>query len=222
MAKILFVEDDAMSARMTQEWLEDENYIVEWVASGDRALDILAVDSFDVILLDWDIPKVSGIDVLKQLRAKGDTTPVIFLTGHKTSDDKEKGLDFGADDYLTKPYDIKELCARIRVQLRKSAGSASNVLKVRDLELDAREFRVTKAGKQIALLPKEFALLEFFMRNPDRVFDAEAIMHRVWKNEEDNSTNAFRSCLKRLRQKLESDDDVIETIHGLGYRLSSK
>lgn len=222
MAKLLFVEDDAASAKMTSAWLEDENYIVEWAASGDRALDILAVETFDVILLDWDIPKVSGMDVLKELRNKGDMTPVIMLTGHKTSQDKEQGLDCGADDYLVKPYDPVELSARIRVQLRRTAGTVSNILKVKDITLDAREFRVTCGGKPVDLLPKEFALLEFFMRNPDRVFSAEAVMHRVWRTEDENSTNAFRSCLKRLRAKLESDGEVIETIHGLGYRLSSK
>ncbi len=169
MAKLLFVEDDAMSARMTTEWLEDENHTVEWAASGDRALDVLAAESFDVILLDWDLPKVSGKEILQHLRNKGDKTPIIMLTGHKTSEDKEHGLDGGADDYLTKPYDMTELCARIRVQLRRTAASVSNVLKVRDLELNSQEFRVVRNGKEITLLPKEFALLEFFMRNPDKV-----------------------------------------------------
>lgn len=225
MAKLLFVEDDAGAAHMTTAWLEDENYVVEWAANGERALDLLAVENFDCILLDWDLPKTSGIEILRKLRDKGDKTPVIMLTGRAKIEDKEIGLDDGADDYLAKPYDLTELCARIRVQLRRSAASTSNVLKVQDIELDAREFRVSKNGKTVDLLPKEFALLEFFMRNPDKVFSADAVMRRVWQAEDENSTNAFRSCLKRLRQKLdssESDKETIETIHGLGYRLNSK
>jgi DNA-binding response OmpR family regulator len=223
MARLLLVEDNADEAQMTSTWLQDENYVVEWASSGERALDFLKSESFDVILLDWDIPKKSGIEVLRELRAKGDTTPVIMLTGHDKIEDKESGLDCGADDYLTKPFNLVELCARIRVQLRKTAASPSNVLTIGNISLDPVQYRVKKNGKEISLLPKEFALLEFFMRNPDKVFSAEAILHRVWQTDEDSSTNAFRSCLKRLRQKLELDaaDKIIETIQGVGYRCNS-
>src|SRR5581483_10130823 len=138
---------DAASAQMTITWLSDEHYIVEWVDTGDKALDLLAVETFDVLLLDWDVPGVSGFEILRRLRSKGDMTPVIMLTGKSTPRDKEVGLDSGADDYMAKPYDLTELCARIRVQLRKNAHAPSNVLKARDLTLDPQEFKVMLNGK---------------------------------------------------------------------------
>ncbi|MBA3856016.1 MAG: DNA-binding response regulator [Cyanobacteria bacterium PR.3.49] len=223
MAKLLLVEDNDDEAQMTLVWLQDENYAVTWAGSGERALDYLAAETYDVILLDWDLPRKSGVELLRELREKGDNTPVIMLTAHDTAKDKEKGLDCGADDYLAKPFDLVELCARIRVQLRRSAGSKSNVLTLGGITLDSAQYRVKRDGKEVKLLPKEFALLEFFMRNPDKVFSAEAIMHRVWQSEEDGSTNAVRSCLKRLRQRLElgADDDFIETVAGVGYRCNT-
>jgi len=225
MAKILLVEDDAAAAQFAITWLTDENYLVEWASDGAKALDLLAIADFDVILLDWEVPKHSGYEILRHLRDRGNHTPVIMLTGKGALKDKEMGLDGGADDYLAKPYDLSELCARIRVQLRKSNPSASNQLTLRDITLDPREFRVTKAGKNVELLPKEFMLLEFFMRNPDRVFSADAVMRRVWQSDSEATTNAFRSALKRLRRKLEPEEteaDIIETVHGVGYRLNSK
>ncbi|HEY9718482.1 MAG TPA: response regulator transcription factor [Trichormus sp.] len=225
MAKILLVEDDASAAQFAITWLTDENYLVEWASDGAKALDLLAIADFDVILLDWELPKHSGFEILRHLRDKGNRTPVIMLTGKSTVKDKEMGLDGGADDYLAKPYDLSELCARIRVQLRKSATTAGDKLTLRDITLDPREFRVTKGGKAVDLLPKEFMLLEFFLRNPDRVFSADAVMRRVWQSDSESTTNAFRSALKRLRRKLdpdETDPEIIETVHGVGYRLNSK
>ena len=148
-----------------------------------------------------------------------------MLTGKSDIDDKELGLDSGADDYLTKPYALMELSARIRVQLRRSSKQVQNNLVSGDITVVPDQMRVTRAGKEIELLPKEFSLLEFFMRNPDRVFSAEAIMQRVWQSESDATTDAFRSCLKRLRQKIATENEakpVIETIHGAGYRFNSR
>jgi DNA-binding response OmpR family regulator len=225
MAKILLVEDDASAAQFAITWLTDENYLVEWASDGAKALDLLAIADFDVILLDWELPKHSGYEILRHLRDRGNRTPVIMLTGKGTIKDKEMGLDGGADDYLAKPYDLSELCARIRVQLRKTATTTGDKLSLRDITLDPREFRVTKGGKAVELLPKEFMLLEFFLRNPDRVFSADAVMRRVWQSDSESTTNAFRSALKRLRRKLDPDEteaEIIETVHGVGYRLNSK
>lgn len=216
------MEDNDDEAQMTLVWLQDENYAVTWAGSGERALDYLAAETYDVILLDWDLPKKSGVELLRELREKGDNTPVIMLTAHDSAKDKEKGLDCGADDYLAKPFDLVELCARIRVQLRRSAGSKSNVLTLGGITLDSAQYRVKRDGKEVKLLPKEFALLEFFMRNPDKVFSAETIMSRVWSLDSEAGTNAFRTTLTRLRKKLDLKDDFIETVHGAGYRLNSK
>ena len=225
MAKILLVEDDSSAVQFVTSWLTAERHIVEVARDGAEGLEFMLISEFDVILLDWDLPGMSGQEVLKRYRAKGHMTPVIMLTGKSDIDDKELGLDSGADDYLTKPYALMELSARIRVQLRRSSKQVQNHLVSGDITVLPDQMRVTRAGKEIDLLPKEFSLLEFFMRNPDRVFSAEAIMQRVWQSESDATTDAFRSCLKRLRQKIAAEDEakpIIETIHGAGYRFNSR
>jgi DNA-binding response OmpR family regulator len=225
MAKILLVEDDASAVQFVTSWLTSERHIVEVARDGAEGLEFMLITEFDVILLDWDLPSMSGQEVLKQFRAKGHTTPVIMLTAKSNIEDKESGLDSGADDYLTKPYALMELSARIRVQLRKTSKQSQNQLVSGDIVVIPDQLRVTRAGKEIELLPKEFSLFEFFMRNPDRVFSAEAVMQRVWQSESDATTDAFRSCLKRLRQKLAlpgEEKPVIETIHGAGYRFNSR
>jgi two-component system OmpR family response regulator len=225
MAKILLVEDDSSAAQFVTSWLTAERHIVEVARDGADGLEFMLMTEFDVILLDWDLPSMSGHDVLKQFRAKGYTTPVIMLTAKSDIDSKEAGLDTGADDYLTKPFALMELSARIRVQLRKSNKQAQNKLVSGDIVVIPDQLRVTRAGREIDLLPKEFSLFEFFLRNPDRVFSAEAIMQRVWQSETDATTDAFRSCLKRLRQKIalpNEEKPIIETVHGAGYRFNSQ
>lgn len=223
MAKILLVEDDYASAEIVKTWLSAQRYDVEIARDGAEALEFLRMAEFDVILLDFNLPHVSGFNVLKQFRGAGNSTPVIMVTAKSAIADKEALLDGGADDYLTKPYDLNELSARIRVQLRKSANSVSGQLVVGNLVVFPEQMRVTKDGLSIELLPKEFSLLEFFMRNPDKVFSAEAIMSRVWSLDSESGTNAFRTTLTRLRRKLNLKDDesLIETVHGAGYRLNS-
>ncbi len=223
-AKILVVEDDTHTAEMVSTWLQSERHVVDVAGNGTDGLEHLLMIEYDIILLDWDLPGMSGYEVLKHFRATGHTTPVIMLTAKAKDEDKEDGLDGGADDYLTKPYSLKELSARIRAQLRRQSRQLSNQLELRGIVLIPDQLRVTQEGKEIVLLPKEFSLLEFFMRNPDRVFSAEAVMIRVWSSETEPSTDAFRSTLKRLRQKLEVSQNqsaLIETVHGAGYRFNS-
>lgn len=225
MAKILLVEDDVAGAEMVVHWLEAERHNVDHAVTGDDGLEYLLMRQYDVVLLDWDLPGKSGYDLLREFRAKGHTTPVVMLTGKSNVQDKEDGLDGGADDYLTKPYSLKELSARIRAQLRRSSNLTSNQLEARGIVMVPEQMRVTFKDKDVSLLPKEFTLLEFFMRNPDRVFTGEAVMMRVWSTESESTTDAFRSTLKRLRQKLEAagfESAVIETVHGAGYRFNSK
>ena len=224
MAKILLIEDDAAAAEFAISWLTDEHHTVEHVADGNSGLEYALQSDYDLILLDWELPGMHGDSVLKELRARGKKTPVIMLTGKSQVEDKTDALDGGADDYLTKPFQLKELSARIRVQLRKSADQIGNLVKLRNVELDPQKLKATMNGADLDLLPKEFALLEFFMRNPGKVFDAEAIMRRVWETDSDSSSGAFRTTLMRLRKKLElpeGEAPLIETVHGAGYRFNA-
>jgi len=221
MAKILLVEDDAESSQMTKSWLTLDRHEVDCVDNGEEAIAKLRVYNYDVILLDWQLPEHSGVDILKEFRRRGGTSPVLLLTGRALSSDKEIGLDSGADDYLTKPFDGKELLARIRALLRRSSGFTDSVLKCRDIVLDPQAYRVTRNGKEIHLLPKEFALLDFLMRNPSRLFSADVLLDRIWKNDADVTAEAVTSCIKRLRKKIDTADkpSMIRSIYGVGYKL---
>lgn len=222
MAKILLVEDDVDLAGMVLDWLKFEHYNVELVYTGTEGLDRALGSEYDAIILDWDLPGVAGIEICKRLRAQGANTPVIMLTGKDAIAEKEMGLDSGADDYLTKPFNMKELAARLRAVLRRPAGLLDNVLRVRDIELEPTKYFVRKAGIELQLLPREFSLLEFFMRHPNQVFSAEALIQRVWLSDSEATGDAIRTCLKRLRKKLNDNDDenpIIQTIHGVGYKL---
>ncbi|MFN8658269.1 MAG: response regulator transcription factor [Candidatus Obscuribacterales bacterium] len=224
MAKILVVDDDKDLCGFVCDALEFDGHVVEASHEGDEALTRLALSSYDTIVLDLDLPRVSGIDICKKLRRDNVATPIIMLTGRDTTDDKLTGLDSGADDYLTKPFEVKELCARVRALLRRSSGSTGDVLKVGEVVLDPVQYMVTVRGQELKLLPKEFQLLQFLMRHPGRVFSHDALLSQVWNLESDATDEAIRSCMKRLRKKLEeaAAEPLIETVHRVGYRLKTK
>ena len=223
MAKILLVEDDEDLASMIMEWLATERHLVEPAYDGNHGMDLLRLAQYDIVVLDWDLPGMQGIDILRQFRADGGNTPVIMLTGKGSISEKEVGLDSGADDYIAKPFSIKELAARIRALLRRPAPTTSNILQVRDIGLDAGKYRVTKGGLEVHLLPRDFALLEFFMRHPDEVFSADTLLARVWQSDSEASLEALRTAIKRIRKKLDTSESetesVIENIPRVGYRL---
>jgi two-component system OmpR family response regulator len=222
LAKILIVEDDVQLAELVMRWLKREGHLVEHVSSGGDALQRLRFDPYDLIVLDWNLPEVEGIDILKNFRQNGGTTPVLMLTGKKAIEEKLEGLGRGADDYLTKPFDGRELTARITVLLRRPATLLPvNNLKVGDIELDPKAHRVTRAGQLVNLLPKEFALLEFLMRNSGQFFPAEKLLSHVWPSESDSTVEALTSCIKRLRQKIDysGSESVIRNVRGAGYGL---
>lgn len=223
MAKVLVVEDDAELRGMVEDWLSHEHYEVESAGNGREALEKLRFYEFDLILLDWELPEVQGIDILREFRAGGRTTPVIMLTGKKAIGEKEQGLDTGADDYLTKPFHMKELSARVRAILRRAGGQTSNILRARNIELDPTSYRVLRDGVDVHLQRREFSLLEFLMRNPNRVFSPDALLERVWASESDATPEAIRTCMKRLRQKIdvEGQESIIRTVHGVGYKLEA-
>lgn len=223
MARILLVEDDRDQATTIDEWLTAEHHNVVIAYDGEEGAYRIDNDVFDVIILDWDLPKMTGIDILKRYRIKKGSTPVIMLTGKGTIADRESGLDGGADDYLTKPFSLRELSARIRALLRRPGEVKSNVLTARNLILDPVKHSVTKNGEEVMLLPRDFALLEFFMRNLDVVFSTDALIQRVWEDDSDVTSDALRTAIKRLRKKLDDGDDesksVIENIPRVGYRM---
>jgi DNA-binding response OmpR family regulator len=208
---------------MIAEWLSFEHHSVEMVHTGRDGMDRLRLCQYDAIILDWSLPEMTGLDICKNYRSNKGTSPIIMLTGKGSIAEKEAGLDSGADDYLTKPFNMKELSARLRALIRRSAGGTSNILQVGELTVDPAKYKVIKNGKEIQLLPREFALLEFFMRHPDEVFSGDALLQRVWHSESDATSEAIRTCIKRLRQKLDAGADennsIIQTIPRVGYRL---
>ncbi|MBY0357684.1 MAG: response regulator transcription factor [Candidatus Obscuribacterales bacterium] len=224
MSKILVVEDDLNLAGMLQDWLAAEHYEVDTVNDGIQGKEKLLFYKYDLLILDWDLPGISGLDICKEFRQKDGLTPVLFLTGRDAILDKEIGLDAGADDYLAKPFNMRELSARIRALLRRSTKqTVSTLLTFENLVLDPKAFTATNNGADLKLTRREFALLEFLMRHPNEVFSMEALLARVWQSESDASPQAVRTCIKLVRQKLSAGGNkpAIVTVHGSGYKLDT-
>lgn len=221
MAKLLLVDDDKTLCEFVIDALEFEGHTVEESNEGDDAINRIQLSGYDVIILDWDLPKLTGVEILRRLRKDNNLVPVIMMTGRTTMNDKLDGIDSGADDYLTKPFDVRELCARVRALLRRSSSSVSDHLSNGSIKLDPVNYQVTVNDNPLHLLPKEFQLLEFMMRHPGRVFSHEQLLAQVWNLESDATDEAIRSCMKRLRKKLDdvTPEPMIETVHRVGYRL---
>lgn len=224
MAKILVVEDNQELSDNVRDWLRGEQHIVDCCSDGVEALAYLKTYEYDAIVLDWTLPKMSGLEVCKQYRAQGGTTPILMLTGRRTVDDKESGLDAGADDYLTKPFEVRELSARLRALMRRATKASGTTLKFGNIELDNEAHRVMRDGKEIQLMPKEFAILELMMSYPTKVFSAEALIERVWASDTDTSPEIVRKYINRLRNQVDVDGSpsIIRTVHGVGYGLEAK
>ena len=222
MAKILLVEDNNTLSMVLSAFLTSEHHVVDSVSSGTEGLDRALHYAYDVLILDWDLPELSGVEICNRYRESGGRGSVLMLTGKSSLKDKEKGLDSGADDYLTKPFAMEELAARVRALLRRSPTYKHSVLTFGDLSLDTTAARLTKNGVEVHLLPKELALLEFFMRHPDQPFTADALVERVWSTTSEMSAEAVRPYINRLRAKVDSADcsSMIKTIRGRGYKLS--
>lgn len=224
MAKILVVEDDQDLLELISMALKAQGHQVQKCEGGDEAIGMLRVYKFDVIILDWMMPDITGLDVCKHYRDMGGNAPILMLTAKASVDDKEKGLDSGADDYLTKPFDNKELAARIRALLRRPKAVSDTVLEFGHIKLDPASCKVFKSGEDVHVRPKVFDLLEFFMRHPDQVFTANALLERVWMDDSTASPDTVRTHIKLLRRSIESkgEENLIETVRGKGYMLKSK
>lgn len=221
MPKILLSDDDIQLCNVIKGWLLLDNHNVELVHDGMDARERLRISVYDLVVLDLGMPGMSGIEVLTEFRGAGGVTPVLILTGKDSVEDIERGFDAGADDYLTKPFHGKELAARIRALLRRPPAYVGEVLSFANLILDRDNYAVVVDGNKVTLLPKEFDLLEFFMRNPNRVFAPEALLNRVWAADSDATVDAVTTCIKRLRKKIDVDGkpSLINTIRGAGYKL---
>jgi DNA-binding response OmpR family regulator len=223
MPKVLIIEDESDLAGPIQDWLTRENYTVEVVNEGNEALSRLKLFKYDVIVLDLMLPGIGGMEICQRYRSTGGNPPILMLTAKSSVEDKEAGLDAGADDYLTKPFHLKELSARLRAMLRRPAPATGKVLKLGNLSLDPTQGRATKDGQEIHLVPKEFSLLEFLMRHPNQVFSAEALLDRVWASDTLASPDTVRTHIKTLRRKIDTEGQPswISTVHGLGYRIDA-
>lgn len=225
MAKILFVEDDPEVSSVVCDWLaEHDKHTVSLVENGQEGLERTKIYTYDLLIVDWQLPGLSGVELCQQFRQNGGTTPVIMLTGRNQIENKEEGFDSGADDYITKPFDLRELSVRVRAALRRQAPPTSKVMKIGSMTLDTVNFKFLRGDDVIQLTPREFDLLHFFVKNPDTTFNADQIMTRIWADESEASPDTVRVHLKRLRDKIdvEGQPSLITTIHRVGYRFDSR
>ena len=221
---ILVVEDNPRVGELTAQVLRENGYSAEVVKTGQEAGELVLVKNYDVVVLDRMLPDGDGLDVCRRLRQRGVKTPILMLTAMAATDDKVSGLDAGADDYLTKPFDFEELIARVRALLRRGEASESTVLRYEDLQIDLARRSVTRAGKPIALTNKEFALLEFFVRRRDRVLSRTTIGDHVWESDFEPDSNVIDVYVSMLRRKIDKgfEHPLIHTIVGAGYMFSAK
>ena len=221
--KILIIEDDLKIINFLKKGLEEECYIVDSSTNGDEGLYLASVNEYDLILLDIMLPIKDGIEVCKALRASKNQTPIIMLTAKDSIEDKIKGLDIGANDYLAKPFSFAELLARIRVQLR-TTNSSQTKISIADLELDLLNKTAVRANENITLTAKEFALLEYLIKNKDRVLSETTINSALSSFEDSNISNIVNVYIYRLRNKIDKnfDNKLIKTVRGIGFKISDK
>jgi heavy metal response regulator len=221
--RILVVEDERKVASFIKKGLEEEGYAVDVAADGEEGLVMALTRVHDLIILDIRLPRRDGLRVLQALRHDGVTAPVLLLTVRATIEDKVLGLDAGADDYLTKPFAFQELVARVRALLRRRTEGEPTVLHIGDLTLDPARRIVTRGGEKIDLTPREFALLDYFMRNPGRVLTRTMIAEHVWDYSFDTSTNVIDVYVNYLRKKVDAgrEPKLLHTMRGVGYVLKA-
>ncbi len=219
--KILVVEDEQKVANFLQKGLKEEQFVVDVAYDGPEGESMAMENDYDLILLDVMMPGKDGVMVLESLRANKNDTPVIMLTAKDMVVDKLKGFEAGCDDYIPKPFSFEELLARIRAVLRRRSGVGSNVLKFADLTLDLISHKVIRGGREIELTAKEYALMEYFMRNPNRVLTRTMISQHVWDYNFDSFTNVIDVYVNYLRNKVDRDfsQKLIHTVRGVGYIL---
>lgn len=221
MAKVLLVEDDEELSEVLKHTLAKRGFTVQAVRDGHSALELLRFNHYDVIVLDWMMPGLSGIDVCKRLRNSGNKSPILMLTARTTDDDTEEGLDAGADDYLTKPFENKVLAARLRALMRRPPVCAEPVITIGDITWEPARGVASRGGEDIHMRPMVAKLFDFFVRHPNQFFTAEALLERVWHDESLATHETVRAHIKLLRKVIDlpGRPSLIETERNRGYRL---
>jgi two-component system copper resistance phosphate regulon response regulator CusR len=219
--RILVVEDEIKLAKAIQRALQLQKHIVDIVHDGEKGLDLASEDQYDLIILDVMLPKLSGMDVCTQLRAQKIDTPLLMLTANGQVSDKTAGLDAGADDYMVKPFSFEELFSRIRALVRRANKQGDTLLRVDGLSLDPATFKVKREGKLIELSAKEFAVLEYLMRNKNKVLSKQQIVNHVWDYDTDVLPSTVEVHIKNLRDKVDKPfhTALIFTVRGFGYEI---
>lgn len=219
--RILVVEDERDLNRVISKRLESEGYSIDRCFDGEEALDFIDVGEFDAIIMDIMMPHINGIEVLKQMRSRNNTTPILLLTARDGIGDRVNGLDAGADDYLVKPFAFEELLARIRVMTRKASGNPTNVFSAADLTMDLNSHTVVRGDVNINLSAKEFEILEYLLRNKGIVLSREKIESHVWNFDYSGGTNVVDVYIRYLRKKIDDEFEpkLIHTVRGCGYVL---
>jgi heavy metal response regulator len=222
--RLLLIEDEKKVANFIKKGLEEEGYAVDWAADGKIGCSMGLDDVYDLIILDVNLPHKDGLTVLRELRGKNITTPILLLTVRATIEDRVIGLDTGADDYLPKPFAFQELLARVRALLRRRGDAEAPVLTVADLSLDPARRIVKRGDRKIDLTSKEFALLEYLMRSRERVVTRTMISEHVWDHSFDTETNVIDVYVNYLRKKIDADQKsrLIHTVRGVGYVLKEE
>jgi DNA-binding response OmpR family regulator len=219
--RVLLIEDDRKAARLLSKGLQEEGFVVDVASTGEGGEEQAALNEYDVVILDWLLPGRDGLAVCRALRASGNSTPILMLTARDSVADRVSGLGTGADDYLTKPFALDELLARIQALLRRSRSVQPVVLKVADLTLDPVTRRVARGSVVVTLTPKEYAILEVLMRNVGQVVSRTRLAERVWDEASEVLDNLVDAHVSHLRKKVDREASVplIHTVRGVGYRL---
>ena len=220
--RILFIEDDDRIAQPLAEDLRHQYHVVDIAGDGIKGWQYAQSSAYDLILLDWMLPYLDGITLCKRLRSAGCTAPILILTARDTTTDKVIGLDAGADDYLIKPFEPEELAARVRALSRRSLETRQPILVCGDLQLDPSTCQVSYGEKALSLTPKEYMILELFLRNPTLVFSRAVLLEKLWEFGKLPAEETIKTHITSLRRKLKeagSSEELIETVYGLGYRL---
>jgi two-component system OmpR family response regulator len=221
--RILLVEDEIQLLNAYVKGLKQDGYAIDTAHNGDDAVELCTINTYDLIVLDINLPKLNGIEVLKQVRALNESVKIIIVSANRSIDQRIEGLDLGANDYLTKPFDFLELKARIRALLRRDFISQPNLLSVGDFSVDLNLHQVVFQGKQILLTLKEYTILTYLITNRERIISSEELLEKCWNDDADPFSEAMRVHIYALRKKIQETtrrDDIIQTVKGVGYRFN--